>query len=33
MNLKYQKLLCEMSRFKLMDENILLDYAEKILKL
>ena len=33
MNPKYQKLLCEMCRFSLMDENILLDYCDKILKL
>lgn len=33
MNPKYQKLLCEMCRFGLMGENILLDYCEKILKI
>ena len=33
MNPKYQKLLCEMCRFQLLDENILLDYCDKILKL
>lgn len=32
MNPKYQKLLCEMSRFGLMDEHILLEYCEKALR-
>ena len=32
MNQKYQKLLCEMARFKLIDEHILLDYCEHILR-
>jgi hypothetical protein len=33
MNAKYQKLLCEMCRFALVDENILLDYCDRILRL
>jgi hypothetical protein len=33
MNPKYQKLLCEMCRFALMDENILLDYCERVVRL
>ena len=32
MNPKYQKLLCEMTRFNLIEEGILLEYCEKILK-
>lgn len=33
MNPKYQKLLCEMTRFSLIDEKILLDYCEHILSI
>ena len=32
MNTKYQRLLCEMARFRLIDEGILLAYCDKILK-
>jgi hypothetical protein len=32
MNQKYQKLLCEMSKFNLIDESIILEYCEKIIK-
>lgn len=31
-NPKFQRLLCEMARFGLMDEGVLLDYCERILR-
>jgi hypothetical protein len=33
MNPKYQRLLCEMVRFGLIDEGILIDYCERMVKI
>lgn len=32
MNGKYQRLICEMARYRLIDEGILLGYCERILR-